>query len=215
MATIGLSHTLNVDGELGSFVNPHTCSCATCVNYLAQRGIARNPPPPRQPFAGLPHTLNTRGELGMYADPQNCGCITCVDLVAPPQPPPLRAAPGAAVPAAMMLQRADGVPLGENPLFPMPPAQPMLQRADAVPFGDVPILQAPPHVADDAAADTLLQLSRRLELLAAPSVPPVFSVLLSVTSAQRDALRRVIEATTDPTLRRTLQPVLNELIGRL
>lgn len=29
-----LAHTLNVRGDLGAFVNPHTCSCRTCHNYV-------------------------------------------------------------------------------------------------------------------------------------------------------------------------------------
>ena len=32
-----LSHSLNSRGELGMFVNPYTCSCSTCKDYLAGR----------------------------------------------------------------------------------------------------------------------------------------------------------------------------------
>lgn len=32
-----LAHSLNSRGELGMFVNPYACSCATCVDYVAER----------------------------------------------------------------------------------------------------------------------------------------------------------------------------------
>lgn len=39
-----LGHSLNSRGELGMFVNPFTCSCTTCANYLAEH--EPHPPSP-------------------------------------------------------------------------------------------------------------------------------------------------------------------------
>jgi hypothetical protein len=36
-APVALAHSYNSRGELGMFVNPYSCSCATCVDYVAER----------------------------------------------------------------------------------------------------------------------------------------------------------------------------------
>lgn len=42
-----LEHTLNTRGELGLFVNPYTCDCRTCKDYLSRPA----PPPSVDPDA--------------------------------------------------------------------------------------------------------------------------------------------------------------------
>lgn len=49
-----LAHSLNSRGELGMFVNPYACSCATCVDYIAERApeapaLAHEEPAPLMP----------------------------------------------------------------------------------------------------------------------------------------------------------------------
>ena len=36
-APVALAHSYNSRGELGMFVNPYSCSCATCVDYVGAR----------------------------------------------------------------------------------------------------------------------------------------------------------------------------------
>lgn len=69
----GLAHSLNSRGELGAFVNPHACSCRTCVDYVAERSAPEDhgdPPatPPPAPVASLapsPPTLSCSLGLGL------------------------------------------------------------------------------------------------------------------------------------------------------
>ena len=35
--SVPLAHSLNSRGELGMYVNPYACPCATCVDYIAER----------------------------------------------------------------------------------------------------------------------------------------------------------------------------------
>lgn len=41
--SVALCHTYNSRGELGAYVNPYACSCATCVDYVAQDSVPFGP----------------------------------------------------------------------------------------------------------------------------------------------------------------------------
>jgi len=93
-----LAHSLNMRGELGMFVNPHTCDCVTCVNYVSEHGGPQTPPPPSPPPSppSLAHTRNLAGNFGMFVNPQTCACSGCSVYRAEqstvpslPPPPPL------------------------------------------------------------------------------------------------------------------------------
>jgi hypothetical protein len=46
---MGLAHSLNSRGELGMFVNPYSCSCTTCHDYLTDHDDKAAPPLPPSP----------------------------------------------------------------------------------------------------------------------------------------------------------------------
>ncbi len=64
---MALAHSLNSRGELGMFVNPYSCSCTTCHDYLADReeesaAATYAPPPPSPPLSSL---ANLRSEVAL------------------------------------------------------------------------------------------------------------------------------------------------------
>ena len=61
-----LAHSYNSSGRLGMFVNPHACSCATCVDHVAAERPSTPPPEPLVTLAPPPPLARSVG-LGFGA----------------------------------------------------------------------------------------------------------------------------------------------------
>jgi hypothetical protein len=61
---VALAHSYNSRGELGMFVNPYGCSCATCVDSVGTTELPSTPPPAPLVTLAPPPPLMTRS-LGL------------------------------------------------------------------------------------------------------------------------------------------------------
>ena len=72
-----LTHTVNLSGNLGMFVNPYACSCETCVEYV--RGL---PTPTPATLCGTPPPWNEPPPESLRADAcceEERICLYCKD----------------------------------------------------------------------------------------------------------------------------------------
>ncbi len=72
-------HTLNTEGNLGSFVDPYRCSCQTCVDYVAEQMRPQATSSELQPTATNVGLTTEPPQIQFWTPPR-----TSSSLVAPP-----------------------------------------------------------------------------------------------------------------------------------
>ena len=89
-----LSHSVNSSGRLGMFVQPHSCPCVGCHNYLASQeppGLSNFPPPPSalklQRQTAMPHSEELSAEFSPLS--HNSSLPSPIAPVLLPSPPSL------------------------------------------------------------------------------------------------------------------------------